>query len=111
MKFVYFYSDLYEYYNNHIQEHLNSVFDLEAIKIDNLSCNGGHTFWGGVSIKIDLIIEKIKENMGNPIIFTDATIFINSNNVNQLVDFFSEYLNNDICFTDENGIYNIATKN
>ena len=103
MKFVYFYSDVYEYYNNHIQENLISVFDLDAIKIDNLVSNDGHTFWGGVSIKIELIIKKIEENMGSSIIFTDATIFINSNNVNHLVDFFNDYLNNDICFADNDG--------
>jgi len=110
MKFIYFYSDLYEYYNKHIQENLNSIFDLESIKIDNLVNNNDHTFHGGVSIKIELIIDKIKENMGNSIIFTDATIFINSNNINQLDEFFSEYLNNDLCFANDHGdgYYNIG---
>jgi hypothetical protein len=110
MKFIFFYSELYEYYNNHIHEHLNSVFDLEAIKIDNLKNNSSHTFFGGVSIKIELILQKIKENMGNSIIFTDATIFINSNNINELVDFFNKYLDNDLCFADNdgNGYYNIG---
>ena len=110
MKFIYFYSDLYEYYNKHINENLNSVFDLEAIKIDNLKNNSCHTFFGGVSIKIDLILQKIKENMGNSIIFTDATIFINSNNINELVDFFYKYLDNDLCFADNDGkgYYNIG---
>jgi hypothetical protein len=50
MKFIFFYSELYEYYNNHIHENLNSVFELEAIKIDNLKNNSRHTFFGGVSI-------------------------------------------------------------
>ena len=103
MKFIYFYSDIYEYYNKHIRENLNSVFELESIKIDNLKNNGFHTFFGGVSIKIELIIQKIKENMGNSIIFTDATIFINSNNVNEMVDFFYNYLDNDLCFADNDG--------
>jgi hypothetical protein len=110
MKWIYFYSDLYEYHNKHIRENLNSFFDIEAIKINNLPATGTHTFFGGVSIKIKLIIQKIVENMGSSIIFTDATIFINSNNVDQLVNFFSEYLNNDICFADNdgNGYYNIG---
>jgi hypothetical protein len=110
MKFIYFYSELYEYYNKHIHENLNKVFELEAIKIDNLKNNGHHTFFGGVSIKIELILKKIKENMGNSIIFTDATIFINSNNVNELVDFFHNYLENDLCFADNDGhgYYNIG---
>ena len=110
MKFIYFYSELYEYYNKHIHENLNSVFDIEAIKIDNLKNNSSHTFFGGVSIKIELILQKIKENMGNSIIFTDATIFINSNNVNELVELFCKYLDNDLCFADNdgNGYYNIG---
>ena len=32
MKFIYFYSEIYEYYNKHIHKNLNSVFELEAIK-------------------------------------------------------------------------------
>lgn len=103
MKFIFFYSDLYEYYNKHIHENLKSVFQLEAIKIDNLKNNSGHTFFGGVSIKIELILQKIKENMGSSIIFTDATIFINSNNTNEIVDFFYKYLDNDLCFADNDG--------
>jgi hypothetical protein len=110
MKFIYFYSELYEYYNKHILENLNLVFELEGIKIDNLKNNNSHTFFGGVSIKIELILQKIKENMGNSIIFTDATIFINSNNTDELVDFFYKYLDNDLCFADNDGTgyYNIG---
>jgi hypothetical protein len=110
MKFIYFYSKLYEYYHNHINNNINSIFDLEAIKIDDLQNNNIHTFFGGVSIKIELIIQKIKENMGNSIIFTDATIFINSNNINELYDFFNKYIDNDLCFADNNGkgYYNIG---
>ena len=112
MKFVYFYSEIYEYFNKHIRANLSSVFDLDAIKIDNLKNNRNHTFFGGVSIKIELVIQKIKENMGNTIIFTDATIFINSTNVNELVNFFNKYADseNDLCFADNDGMgyYNIG---
>lgn len=48
-------------------------------------------------------MQKIKENIGNSIIFTDATIFINSNNTNELVDFFYKYLDNDLCFANNDG--------
>jgi len=110
MKFIFFYSQLYEYYNNHINKNLSTIFDVEAVKIDDLKNNSGHTFWGGVSIKIELIIQKIKENIGNSIIFTDATIFINSNNINELDDFFNKYIDNDLCFADNDGCgyYNIG---
>ena len=51
MKFIYFYSQVYQYFNQHIYKNLNSVFDIEPIKIDDLQNNNGHTFFGGVSIK------------------------------------------------------------
>jgi hypothetical protein len=111
MKFIFFYSDVYEYFNNHIHKNLNSLFDLNPVKINNLENNKyNHTFFGGVSIKIELIIQIIKENWENSIIFTDATIFINSNNVNELPCFFNNYLDNDLCFANNNGDdnYNIG---
>jgi hypothetical protein len=110
MKFIFFYSQLYEYYYNHINKNLHGIFDVEALKINDLNNNSGHTFFGGVSIKIELLIQKIKENMGNTIIFTDATIFINSNNVCQLMDFFNIYTNNDLCFANNHSVdqYNIG---
>lgn len=110
MKFVYFYSDIYEFYNQHIKENLNNIFDIDAIKVDDLNPKNGHTFSGGVSIKIELIIKKIKENMGKHIIFTDATIFINKNKKHDLLNFFNNYLSYDICFADNNinNEYNIG---
>ena len=110
MKFIYFYSNLYEYYHNHINDTIGSIFEVEGVKIDDLESKNGHTFFGGVSIKIKIIIKKIKENIGDSIVFTDATIFINPNNKNMLVDFFNNYIENDLCFADNdgNGYYNIG---
>jgi len=102
MKFIFFYSQIYEFYYNHINKNISEIFDVEAIKINDLKNQGYHTFHNGISIKIELIIEKIKENFGNIILFTDATIIINSNNVNQLKDFFNKYSDNDLCFADNN---------
>lgn len=109
-KFVYFYSDIYKFYNKHIKENLNNIFDIDGIKIDDLNTKNGHTFYGGVSIKIELIIKTIKENMGKNIIFTDATIFINKNKKNDLLNFFNKYLSYDLCFADNNinNEYNIG---
>ena len=110
-KFVYFYSDIYEFYNQHIKENLNNIFDIDGIKIDDLNTKEEeHTFDGGVSIKIELIIKKIKENMGKHIIFTDATIFINKYKKHDLLNFFNNYLSYDICFADNNvnNEYNIG---
>jgi len=110
MKFIFFYSDIYEFYNQHIIENLNDIFYIDGIKIDDLNTKNGHTFRGGVSIKIELIIKKIKENMGKHIIFSDATIFINKNKKHELLNFFNNYLSYDICFADNNitNEYNIG---
>jgi len=102
MKFIFFYSQIYDFYYNHINKNINKIFDVESIIIDDLKNQGYHTFHNGVSIKIELIIKKIKENLENIILFTDATILINSNNVNQLKEFFNKYLDNDLCFADNN---------
>jgi len=113
MKFIFFYSPLYNYYKDHIINNLNDIFDIEPILINDLSKNENawHTFCGGVSIKIELIIQKIKENMGENIIFSDATIFINKKNKNEISDFFKNYINYDISFACNRGYganYNIG---
>lgn len=109
-KFIYFYSPLYNFYKNHINNTLGSFFDVEGIEINDLNNDkGGHTFFNGVSVKIELIISKIKENLNNFIIFSDATIFINKNNVSTLSDFFDIYKVNDLCFLPEReNYYNIG---
>lgn len=107
-KFIFFYSPSYEFYNYHINKNLNDYFTVESILIDDLkNDNKNHTYLDGVSIKIELIIKKISENMNKYIIFSDATIFINSNNVFQLNQFFNDYKNNDLCFADNDGKGNL----
>ena len=113
MKFMFFYSPLYEYYKDHIIENLGSIMEVEPILIDDLQKNPKewHTFAGGVTIKIQLIIEKIKENIGNYIIFSDATLFINKHNVDHITTFFDSYKKYDITFADNTGFgyhYNIG---
>ena len=111
LKFIYFFSDIYDFYDQHIKENLDDTFNIEGIKIDDLTAKPHHTFSGGVSIKIELVIKKIRENMGKHIIFSDATIFINKNKKQELLDFFNDYLSYDICFADNNdrnNTYNIG---
>lgn len=56
-----------------------------------------------MTIKIDLIIDAIKKYMGETIIFSDATIFINKNKSHELKNYFLEYSENDITFVFEEG--------
>jgi GR25 family glycosyltransferase involved in LPS biosynthesis len=110
MKFIFFYSPIYNFYNEHIKAHLENIFDIEGILINDIPTQNGHTFFGGVSIKIELIINKIKENIGNYIFFTDATIFINKNNTQNIIGYINQYKIYDICFADNNinSDYNIG---
>lgn len=108
MKFIYFYSPLYNYYHKHISSTLSNHFEVDPIFIDDMQPQNGHTFFFGVSIKIDLLIEKIKENIGNYILFSDATIFINKKKVHKLVPFFECYKKNDLTFVEEKEKKNIG---
>ena len=36
MKFIFFYSQIYEFYYNHINKNISEIFDIEAIKINDL---------------------------------------------------------------------------
>lgn len=110
-KFIFFYSPLYDYYNNHLVNTLSNYFIVEPILINDINNDKkGHTFFGGVSVKIELIINKIKENFNNFIIFSDATIFVNLKNVSLLSNFFDKYKKYDLCFADNDGTgyYNIG---
>lgn len=107
MKFIYFYSEDYYFYHNHIQKNLSNFFDLEPIIIgkinidENKHLNHFHHF-AGVTIKIELIIDSIKKNMDSPIIFSDATIFVNDKNANKFLNYIEQYLDNDLVFADNN---------
>uniref|UniRef100_A0A6C0I0L7 Nucleotide-diphospho-sugar transferase domain-containing protein n=1 Tax=viral metagenome TaxID=1070528 RepID=A0A6C0I0L7_9ZZZZ len=91
--FYYFYTPDYEFWNNHLSETLCNHFDVRPISIDkiNLSNNGHH--FTNVTIKIELLIDCIKKNMNNSILFTDATIFVNKNNVKLLQNYICEKIN------------------
>lgn len=110
MKFIYFYSPLYEFYNEHIQQRLSKYFELIGLTIDDVSIknSNGHHF-SGHTIKIELLIDQIKQNTGSFIIFSDATIFINSKNSSKLKEYLSNY-DSDIVFINEfqNNCYNIG---
>lgn len=61
MKFIFFYSPLFEYYRKHIYNTLGPYFHVESYPIEELNTNGGHPFLTGQPIKIDLILRAIQE--------------------------------------------------
>jgi hypothetical protein len=105
MRFLYFYSPLYQFYHQHIQDTIGKFFELEPNLIEDITEleNKNQHHFHGLTIKIDLIIDAIQRYMGETIIFSDATIFINKNKSHELKDYFESYSENDIIFINEEG--------
>jgi hypothetical protein len=105
MRFLYFYSPLYQFYHEHIQETIGEFFELEHTLIEDIKelDNKDQHHFIGLTIKLDIIIDAIKRYMGETIIFSDATIFINKNKSHELKDYFLGYSENDITFIFEEG--------
>ena len=91
-KFFYFYTPDYQFWDIHLSITLKEIFDVQPIKIDSLSLsNTGHHFLN-LTVKIELVIDCIKKNMNSFILFSDATVFMNRNNVSG----FGRYIQNKI---------------
>lgn len=105
MKFIYFFSKEYEWFNIKHQENMSSIFEVEGLRIDSIRKENDsvHTF-SGKTIKIELIIEKIKENLNNYIVFSDANIIYNPNKLLEMNDFFNQEIEKemDLVFMDNN---------
>jgi hypothetical protein len=101
INFYYFYTPDYEFWNNHLKDTLDKQFNLNPILVEKINLSNVSHHFLNVSIKIELLIESIKKNMNNYIIFSDATIFVNKNNLANLNEYISECLikNKDIMFT------------
>ena len=56
----------------------------------------------GRRIKIELIIEKILQNFDKYIIYSDATIYINNNNLLYFLDYLEHYKKYDLVFPNNN---------
>lgn len=112
MKFFYFYSPTYEFYNYHINTRLKDspCFDLNPLLInDVINTNKSDHHFSGINIKIELIIEIIKNNPTETIVFSDATIFINEKNAHKLYEYLLQYTE-ELVFIHEfqNNCYNIG---
>lgn len=111
MKFVYFYSPFYEFYHDQFQEKITPHFTTVPLLIEDIKENENkkdHHF-NGLTIKIELIIDQIEKEMGTTIIFSDATVFINEKECENLESFIDNYKEYDICFIKEGGdVFNIG---
>jgi hypothetical protein len=94
MKYYYFCTKGFYFFENQIKK-LKSEFEINPIYIDEIKDiykhkKNGHHF-DGVTHKIEILIDVIKENIGSRIIFSDVTFFINDNKTNEI---YNEFINN-----------------
>lgn len=114
MKIIYFYSPIYEAFHKHISNSLDIAgIPYENIFMDDLKKDksSGHTFAGGQLIKIETLLNSIKDNMGSDIVFIDATTIFNPKTLHKLKDYFASYERFDLSWqTDisQLGDYNIG---
>jgi hypothetical protein len=76
MKWYYFYTADYDFYNRHISSRLTNHFDIKPILIDKLELSTTNHHFDGLTVKLNLVYDAIQENMNEYIVFSDATIFI-----------------------------------
>ena len=88
IKWYYFYTPDYEPWNQHLKDTLKNNFLVNPIKLhkEELDIHDQHPVhaFTGSTKKIDLVIECIKNNIGNRIVFSDATWYINPEKVYEL---------------------------
>lgn len=89
IKYYYFYTPDYDHWHKHLSNTLSSHFDVNPICVDEITGlhdqHNNHHFTG-CSFKVELVIDTIKKNMGNKIVFSDATWYVNKNKVGELYD-------------------------
>jgi len=97
MKWYFFYTPNYQFYKNKINQKLeNTKFEAKGIEIPkiNMSSLNDHTHhFVNVPLKIELLINAIKENKDNVIVFTDATIYIGDKQ-DEMHSYFLEKMSN-----------------
>lgn len=106
-KFIYIYSDIYQFHHEYVSKCLTrGDISYQAIKIDDISKerSSGHTFDGGVSIKIESLLKSIKNNIGNDIVFSDVTIGFNPKKIHLIKDYFNQYKKHDLCWQYNNSV-------
>jgi len=110
MKFIYFYSPFYKFYHDQFQEKITPHFESVPLLIDDIkeSENKNVHHFDGLTIKVELIIDQIENEMGTNIIFSDATCFINKETIHDLEKFINSYSDYDICFIKEGHVFNIG---
>jgi len=111
MKWYFFYTPNYYFYKNYLLENLEDKFEKCPIEVNlNLYRGGDNHHFKNIPTKTQLIVDCIKENWGNTIIFTDATIFVSKERNQQLKEYMEEQskLDMDMIFAAQSNERNIG---
>lgn len=100
-KFIYIYSDLYQHHHEYVSKCLSlGGIPYQSIKINDIpkSRESGHTFAKGESVKLDMLVKSIEDNINHDIVFSDVTIGFNPDKITQVKDYFNQYRGYDLCW-------------
>jgi len=103
-KWIYFYTPDYAFWHQHLQHTLGGHFKLHPILVQanqlQLNEKEGHHFQG-CSLKLELLIQCIAENMGESILFSDCTLRVCGERVDKLQRYVDALSGNfDLVFAD-----------
>ena len=110
MKWYFFYTPNYHFYKNKLINNLNnSKFEIEPLEVLPFKLSEVHHHFTNITLKVELVIDCIKKNMNNKILFSDATLYVNPNKTDELFDYLNEMIvNKDIVLRKDNESYNIG---
>ena len=92
MKWYYFYTPEYEEWHEHLQSRLESTFATVPICLDKIDIHDQHRYhhFTGSTTKVKLVIDAIKNNLGDKIVFSDVTWVIDKNKVHELKEIMEQ---------------------
>jgi len=112
IKWFYFYTPDYEIWHKQLYNSLSQKFDVNPIIVNEIpKLNDQHKrhHFTGCSFKLELLINTIKNNMGERIVFTDATWYINPNKVDELYELMKKsFYGMNFCNNSGDGNLNIG---
>ena len=100
---IYFLTKDYKFWDIYLKRVINNNIHTEAIYIDDLNLHNSyhphkwHHFLGN-SKKIELVIEMIKKNINNRIIFSDCTLCLHPHKIKECLTYLQKLTAKDIYF-------------
>jgi hypothetical protein len=86
MRWYYFYTPDYSEWHAHLQHALGAHFALEPILLPKLEIHDSHPrhHFTGSTKKLELVVDAVRSNLGERIVFSDVTWYFNETRVDAL---------------------------